>query len=527
MLTTIDQNNKIHTCKTSTNKILKEKVFTDVSFWRSYAQAAALVTSTDKIALIVRHSQKNGNGDAHLSTKGEEWAIEQGEVLSNLPTVFKNDIKYYSTNTNRTKETAICISEGMTGTAIQESDIDLSLSNGILRSNYYLRGTNPGNPDWTLLSKYAYNIVTGANALTAQQLMDNFGTTAANNLETVNLYTSEIINDILNHMNNKTNIFITHDNMLAPLVITVTGMNINMRYYEDTSVDWINYISGILLIKHVDNTFECIPVKTPYQDASIIFEKVTTSYSLTEMHNHDKILAKSLSTDKIVYMIRHAEKDGDNDDITSNGVNNSNSFGNSIKDGTIVNYDGELIIDAPANNAKYFASSDRHTETPFVRTQHTAQAIAVGREDTDFDTFDYSEIDTESLKEFIFAENFVANPDALVSGESFSDLQTKYCYHPENLTAEQLSRVFNTTQADVWTKICSDADYMLQHILQYCTARINIIICNDRLLQPMIAYLSDKAFVVNAPSNIGYLQGVGMIVHSDNTFEMVAVRIKQ
>jgi hypothetical protein len=225
-------------------------------------------------------------------------------------------------------------------------------------------------------------------------------------------------------------------------------------------------------------------------------------------------------------MIRHAEKDGSNDDITSNGVSNSNNFGSSIKDGTVVQYDGELTIDAPANNAKYFASCDRHSENPFVRTQHTAQAIAVGREDTDFDTSDYSEIDTESLKEFIFAENFVANPDALVSGESFSDLQTKYCYHPENLTAEQLSRVFNTTQADAWTKICSDADYMLQHILQYCTARINIIICNDRLLQPMIAYLSDKAFVVNAPSNIGYLQGVGMIVHSDNTFEMVAVRIK-
>ena len=43
----------------------------------------------------------------------------------------------------------------------------------------------------------------------------------------------------------------------------------------------------------------------------------------------------------------------------------------------------------------------------------------------------------------------------------------------------------------------------------------------------MIAYLSNKAFIINAPSNIGYLQGVGMIVHSDNTFEMVAVRIKQ
>ena len=32
MLTTIDQNNKIHTCKTSTNKILKEKVYKSKNF---------------------------------------------------------------------------------------------------------------------------------------------------------------------------------------------------------------------------------------------------------------------------------------------------------------------------------------------------------------------------------------------------------------------------------------------------------------------------------------------------------------
>lgn len=519
-------NSKLHACKSGNSKILKEKVFTDVSFYRTYAQASALVTSTDSIALIVRHSQKAGNGDAHLSTKGEEWAIEQGEVLSNLPTAFKNDVKYYSTNINRTKETAIKLSYGMTGTAITENDIDLSLADGILRSNYYLRGTNPGNPDWTLLSKYAYNIVTGADALTAEQLMNNFGTTPQNNLEKVNLYTSEIINGILSNMTHKTNIFITHDNMLGPFVITVTGMTIDMDYYQNSDAEWVNYISGILLIKHVDGSFECIPIHTPYNDSDIIFTKVSTSYSLTEMHNHDKILAKSLSTDKIVYMIRHAEKDNNNDEITTNGVNNSISFGNFIKDGTIVNYDGQLTIDAPANNAKYFASCDRTTEVPFVRTQHTAQAIAVGREDTDFDESDYSEIDTESLKEFIFAENFVANPDALVSGESFGTLQTKYCYHPENLTSDQLSRVFNTTEADAWTKICHDADYMIQHILQYCTARVNFIICNDRLLQPMIAYLSNKTFIINAPSNVGYLQGVAMIVHSDNTFEMVAVELK-
>lgn len=522
-------NSKLHACKSGNSKILKEKVFTDVSFYRTYAQASALVTSTDSIALIVRHSQKAGNGDAHLSTKGEEWAIEQGEVLSNLPTAFKNDVKYYSTNTNRTKETAIKLSYGMTGTAITENDIDLSLANGILRSNYYLRGSNPGNPDWTLLSKYAYNVVSGEGALTAEQLMNNFGTTAANNLEKVNLYTSEIVNGILSNMTHKTNIFITHDNMLGPFIVTVTGMTINMDYYQNPDAEWVNYISGILLIKHADGSFECIPVHTPYQDNNIIFTKVSTSYPTSAWNRHDAVIGCAAATDKIVYMIRHAEKTGDGytADLTNDGITDATDFGSQIKDGTIINYSGEKTIDADPNDTKYFASCDRSTDNPFVRTQHTAQCIASGREDTDFDASDYSEIDVSSIKEFIYAENFMPGYDDMVSGESFSDIQTKYCYYPQNLTTEQLQRLYNTTVDDAWDKLCYDADYLIQHILQYCTARLNFIICNDRLLQPLIAYGTNKDFVINSPGNVGYLKGIAIIIHNDNTFEVIPIEKKQ
>lgn len=54
---------------------------------------------------------------------------------------------------------------------------------------------------------------------------------------------------------------ITHDNMLAPFIITVTGTGINMRQYESSTEEWVDYVSVVLFIKHVDDTFYVIPVK--------------------------------------------------------------------------------------------------------------------------------------------------------------------------------------------------------------------------------------------------------------------------
>ena len=514
-------NSKLHACKSSNSKILKEKVFTDVSFYRTYAMATSLITETDSIALIVRHSQKSGNGDAHLSTKGEEWAIEQGEVLSNLPTAFTNDVKYYSTNTNRTKETAIKLSEGMTGTAITENDIDLSLADGILRGNYYLRGSNPGNPDWTLLSKYAYNIVTGTDALTAQQLMDNFGTTAANNLETVNLYTSEIINDILNHMNNKTNIFITHDNMLAPLVITVTGMSINMRYYEDTTADWINYISGILLIKHIDNTFECIPIKTPYNDTETIYTRVNTMYNDLSWYRWASYPASEMSsTDKLILIVRHAERGSDTSkqgDLNENGITQATEAADGIKDGHTSSAT-QQTIDCDPNDVTYHS-------TDYVRCMHTAQLIAAARGDTDWDASDYSEIDISEALPYIDGNAFIAHPENLPSSGTHELIQN-YCYNPSQLSSAELSDIFGTTAADAWDKIQNDAYDFLKRIFSLSLNRINIFITHDHYCAPMLAYTINKQSGYTTANWPDYLYGVAAILHNDNTYDLIPIKMK-
>ena len=514
-------NSKLHACKSGNSKILKEKVFTDVSFYRTYAQASALVTSTDSIALIVRHSQKAGNGDAHLSTKGEEWAIEQGEVLSNLPTAFKNDVKYYSTNTNRTKETAIKLSYGMTGTAITENDIDLSLANGILRSNYYLRGSNPGNPDWTLLSKYAYNVVSGEGALTAEQLMNNFGTTAENNLEKVNLYTSEIINGILSNMTHKTNIFITHDNMLGPFVVTVTGMTIDMDYYQNPDAEWVNYISGILLIKHSDGTFECIPIKTPYNDTEIIYERITASLQLTMWHRPSRPLADMSSTDKLILLIRHAERGSDTSkqgDITEQGAADATSAGENIRDGRTPSTTSN-VIDCDPNDTTYHS-------TDYVRCMHTAQLIAAARYDTDWDESDYSDIDITNALSYIDGDAFIAHPENLPSSGTH-DLIRNYCYNPSQLSSTELSDIFGTTEADAWDKIQNDAYNFLKHIFGLSTKRLNVFVTHDHYIAPMVAVAINKHSDYGTTSTWpDPLHGVAVILHNDNTYEMVPVTFK-
>lgn len=518
-------NSKLHACKSGNSKILKEKVFTDVSFYRTYAMTTSLVTETDSIALIVRHSQKAGNGDAHLSTKGEEWAIEQGEVLSNLPAAFKNDVKYYSTNTNRTKETAIKLSYGMTGTAITENDIDLSLANGILRSNYYLRGSNPGNPDWTLLSKYAYNIVSGEGALTAQQLMDNFGTTAENNLEKINLYTSEIVNCILSNMTNKTNIFITHDNMLGPFVVTVTGMTINMDYYQNPNAEWVNYISGILLIKHIDGSFECIPIHTPYNDNDVIYTRVTSDpmYSDLSWFRWASYPASEMSeTDKLVLIVRHAERGSDTSkqgDLDETGISQATSAADGIIDGHHSSATGK-DVDIDANDVTYHS-------TDYIRCEHTAQLIAAARGDTDWDASDYSEIDITDALPYIEGNAFIANPENLPSSGTHELIQ-KYCYNPSQLDPDtELSAIFNTTMDSTWDKIQNDAINFIKHILGLSTARLNVFITHDHYVAPMLAYTIGNTHSSYATAEWpDYLYGVAIVLHTDNSYDILPIKMK-
>lgn len=266
LVTTVD--NKIHSIRSEKSGsvfTVKEKVWMDVTFYRTYEEAMALVKPEDKVAFLIRHSEKDGNGDAHLSQNGEAYATDAGSRISSaLPASFFSNVKYYSTDTNRTKETAVCISAGIDpNSPITTSDVDLSMADDQLRSDYFLRGSNVygHNVDWVMLSKYAYNIVDGPDALSATVLAEVFGTTAQNNSYYANSLTSEIVNAVLRKMTGKLTFFITHDNMLAPFIITVTGTGINMRQYESSTEEWVDYVSGVIFIKHVDNTFDVLPVK--------------------------------------------------------------------------------------------------------------------------------------------------------------------------------------------------------------------------------------------------------------------------
>lgn len=234
---------------------------------------------------------------------------------------------------------------------------------------------------------------------------------------------------------------------------------------------------------------------------------------------HDKDDAKRLqATDKLILVIRHAERDdsntSDTGDINSTGVSRATSIGTKLRDGaTPSSSESTNTIDIPTNDAHYFS-------TNITRTMHTAQAIAAARGDTDSSASDYSGITIK--QELLDGYRFLKQKPS----SSTTALLKKYCYHQDELTQEELeTNIGVSTVEEAHAKLLSDTEKFVNEIIAEADKRLNIFVTHDYFIGPLVTGITNYGLSTenNSPW-VNWCSGIAIIVHDDNTYDTFAVK---
>ena len=248
------------------------------------------------------------------------------------------------------------------------------------------------------------------------------------------------------------------------------------------------------------------------------YKRVTTSWSQIDWNSYRYALASIGTDDKYIMVIRHADRDsndtGVTGDINSTGLDSCKTVAEQMKDGTSWTKDGvTYLIDCPANNAHYFS-------TNYTRTRHTAQALAEYRLDTDSAASDFSGI--TDATETLLSERFLKEPKE--SGNS--DLLSRWINNPSSLTQEELTvNIGVSTPEEATARLTSLAKQFTQEIIALADKRLNIFVTHDYYLVPLVAAMTDVEFLKGSKW-LNYEAGLGIILHSDNTFEAFPIRCK-
>lgn len=224
--------------------------------------------------------------------------------------------------------------------------------------------------------------------------------------------------------------------------------------------------------------------------------------------------------DRLIYVIRHAERDSDGSsttDINSTGIAHAKSIGKQLAYGNAPSSTfATCTIPFETNDAHYFA-------TELVRAQHTAQCIAEGRGDTDSSASDYSgiTIDQELLEGYRYLKSRPAS--------GTTELLKKYANQPENLTQDELTTYFGVSSADeARNQIVSDTRQFINEIINAADKfgkRLNFFITSDYYIGCMQAGVTGLQY--NQTGNnpwVNWCSGVAIVVHPDNTYDTFAVK---
>ncbi len=250
------------------------------------------------------------------------------------------------------------------------------------------------------------------------------------------------------------------------------------------------------------------------------YKRITTTWSQSDWNSYRNALASIGADDKYIMIIRHADRDSDDTgvtgDINETGLNSCKTVGEQMQDGTSWTKDGvTYLIDCNANDAHYFS-------TDYTRTKHTAQALATYRLDTDSAVSDFSGI--TDATETLVAERFLKEPKE--SGNS--ELLSKWINSPSSLTQEELTVNIGVSSAEEATaKLIALGKQFTQEIIALADKRLNIFVTHDYYLVPLVAAMTDvKCSKTDSNKWLNYEAGLGIILHSDNTFEAFPIRCK-
>lgn len=220
--------------------------------------------------------------------------------------------------------------------------------------------------------------------------------------------------------------------------------------------------------------------------------------------------------DKLIYVIRHAERDSDSSsttDINSTGVSHATSIGAQLAYGHAPSSSAsDITITIEPNDASYFAND-------LIRSKHTAQCIALGRGDTDSAADDYSGITEDN--DLLYGYRYLKSHPA--SGTT--DLLKRYCTKDAELSESDLAYIGAETAETARNKLIADTKKFINEIIAKADKTLNFFITSDYFVGCMQAGVSSFGYdqTDNNPW-VNWCSGVAIVAHPDNTFDAFCVK---
>lgn len=270
--------------------------------------------------------------------------------------------------------------------------------------------------------------------------------------------------------------------------------------------------------KKIEDTLERFTrVYTTSQSVAANGMQKEHTFYYAALHDKDNDI-RLQATDKLIFVIRHAERDdsntSDTGDINSTGVSRATSIGTKLRDGaTPSSSESTNTVDIPTNDAHYFS-------TNITRTMHTAQAIAAARGDTDSSASDYSGITIK--QELLDGYRFLKQKPS----SSTTALLKKYCYHQDELTQEELeTNIGVSTVEEAHAKLLSDTEKFVNEIIAEADKRLNIFVTHDYFIGPLVTGITNYGLSTESNSPwVNWCSGIAIIVHEDKTYDTFAVK---
>lgn len=239
------------------------------------------------------------------------------------------------------------------------------------------------------------------------------------------------------------------------------------------------------------------------------------SSNMTKLHTFYYAPIQMADSDKLLMVIRHAERDDTSSegDLNETGVNHAASIGTKLAYGATPSSSNPTPINIEANDAHYWS-----TEIP--RTKHTAQAIAEARGDTESDAEDYSDItvDQDLLDGYRFMKT---RPSSGTTA-----LLRKYSNDPSQLSTDELTTYFGVSTAEeAIAKRNADTFQFANEMLAKADKRLNVFVTHDYFIGPFISGITDGQFdSSNTNPWVKYCSGVALVLHEDNTYDAFPIK---
>ena len=283
------------------------------------------------------------------------------------------------------------------------------------------------------------------------------------------------------------------------------------------AADAIDYATDDELIFTTNPTEELVEyVRVYLMDQSSDMTKEHTFY-YAAMNQPDTTKKPRFSEgDKLIYVIRHAERDSDSSsttDINSTGVSHAKSIGAQLAYGHAPSSSAsDITITIEPNDASYFAND-------LVRSKHTAQCIALGRGDTDSAADDYSGITEDN--DLLYGYRYLKSHPA--SGTT--DLLKRYCTKDAELSESDLAYIGAETAEAARNKLIADTRKFINEIIAKADKTLNFFITSDYFVGCMQAGVSSFGYdqTGNDPW-VNWCSGVAIVAHPDNTFDAFCVK---